>query len=164
MTHSMIMALVTRPRIMQGNVAKVLLLFKQFGQNMVYTLARQTYQSIKGETKEERKEARRAISAILAMHATFAGALGLPMVGMLLSVASWMGGDDDDPWDAEVALRNYLAEAFNPTISNMLMKGAPRGIGVDISGRVGINNLLLPDVQEGLRREKVVGFSISSSY
>ncbi|WP_052417803.1 PLxRFG domain-containing protein [Acinetobacter junii] len=143
-----------RPRIMQGNVAKVLLLFKQFGQNMVYTLARQTYQSIKGETEAERKEARKSLAAILAMHATFAGALGLPMVGMLLSVASWMGGDDDDPWDAEVALRNYLAEAFNPTISNMLMKGAPRGIGVDISGRVGINNLLLPDVQEGLEGKK----------
>ncbi len=143
-----------RPRIMQGNVAKVLLLFKQFGQNMIYTLARQTYQSIKGETEAERREARRALGAILAMHATFAGALGLPMVGMLLSVASWMGGDDDDPWDAEVALRNYLAEAFGPTISNMLMKGAPRGIGVDISGRVGINNLLLPDVQEGLEGKK----------
>jgi len=143
-----------RPRIMQGNVAKVLLLFKQFGQNMIYTLARQTYQSIKGETEAERREARRALGAILAMHATFAGALGLPMVGMLLSVASWMGGDDDEPWDAEVALRNYLAEAFNPTISNMLMKGAPRGIGVDISSRVGINNLLLPDTQEGLEGKK----------
>lgn len=143
-----------RPRIMQGNIAKVLLLFKQFGQNMVYTLARQTYQSIKGETEAERKEARKSLAAILAMHATFAGTLGLPMVGMLLSVASWMGGDDDDPWDAEVALRNYLAEAFGPTISNMLMKGAPRGIGVDISGRVGINNLLLPDVQEGLEGKK----------
>lgn len=143
-----------RPRIMQGNVAKVLLLFKQFGQNMLYTLARQTYQSIKGETEAERKEARKSLGAILAMHATFAGALGLPMVGMLLSVASWMGGDDDDPWDAEVALRNYLAEAFGPTISNMLMKGAPRGIGVDISSRVGINNLLLPDVQEGLEGKK----------
>ena len=143
-----------RPRIMQGNVAKVLLLFKQFGQNMLYTLARQTYQSIKGETEAERKEARKSLGAILAMHATFAGVLGLPMVGMLLSVASWMGGDDDDPWDAEVALRNYLAEAFGPTISNMLMKGAPRGIGVDISGRVGINNLLLPDVQEGLEGKK----------
>lgn len=143
-----------RPRIMQGNIAKVLLLFKQFGQNMVYTLARQTYQSIKGETEAERKEARKSLGAILAMHATFAGTLGLPMVGMLLSVASWMGGDDDEPWDAEVALRNYLAEAFSPTISNMLMKGAPRGIGVDISSRVGINNLLLPDVQEGLEGKK----------
>ncbi len=144
-----------RPRIMQGNVAKVLLLFKQFGQNMVYTLARQTYQSIKGETEAERKEARNSLAAILAMHATFAGTLGLPMVGMLLSVASWMGGDDDDPWDAEVALRNYLAEAFGPTISTLLMKGAPRAFTpFDMSGRVGINNMLLPDVQEGLEGKR----------
>lgn len=145
-----------RPRIMQGDVAKVVLLFKQFGQNMLYTLARQTYQSIKGETEAERKEARKALRAIFITHATFAGVLGLPfpIVGMLLSIASAWGGDDDEPWDAEVALRNYLAEAFNPTISNMLMKGVPRGIGVDISGRVGINNLLLPDVQEGLEGKK----------
>ncbi|WP_336034694.1 PLxRFG domain-containing protein [Acinetobacter bereziniae] len=144
-----------RPRIMQGNIAKVLLLFKQFGQNMIYTLARQTYQSTKGETDAERKEARKSLTAILAMHATFAGVLGLPMVGMLLSVASWMGGDDDDPWDAEVALRNYLAEAFGPTISNLLMKGAPRALmPADISSRVGINNLLLPDVQEGLEGKR----------
>lgn len=143
-----------RPRIMQGNVAKVLLLFKQFGQNMIYTLARQTYESIKGETDAQRKEARKSLGAILAMHATFAGVLGLPMVGMLLSLASWAGGDDDDPWDAEVALRNYLAEAFNPTISNMLMKGASRSVGIDLSSRVGINNLLLPDIQEGLEGKK----------
>ncbi|AYO54379.1 PLxRFG domain-containing protein [Acinetobacter wuhouensis] len=144
-----------RPRIMQGNVAKVLLLFKQFGQNMVYTLARQTYQSIKGETDAERNEARKSLAAILAMHATFAGVLGLPLVGMLLSVVSWAGGDDDDPWDAEIALRNYLAEAFNPTISNLLMKGAPRALTpIDLSGRVGINNMLLPDVQEGLEGKK----------
>lgn len=144
-----------RPRIMQGNVAKVLLLFKQFGQNMVYTLARQTYQSIKGETEAERKEARKSLGAILAMHATFAGTLGLPMVGMMLSLASWAGGDDDDPWDAEVALRNYLAEAFGPTISTLLMKGAPRAFTpFDMSGRIGINNMLLPDVQEGLEGKR----------
>ena len=58
-----------------------------------------------------------------------------------------------------MALRNYLAEAFNPTISNMLMKGAPRGIGVDISSRVGINNLLPPDVQEGLEGKKLWDYS-----
>lgn len=154
-----------RPRIMQGNVAKVLLLFKQFGQNMVYTLARQTYQSIKGETEAERKEARKSLGAILAMHATFAGTLGLPMVGMLLSVASWMGGDDDEPWDAEVALRNYLAEAFGPTISNLLMKGAPRALTpIDLSGRVGINNMLLPDVQEGLEGKRWAESAMASAH
>ena len=144
-----------RPRIMQGNVAKVLLLFKQFGQNMLYTLARQTYQSIKGETEAERKEARKALAAVLAMHATFAGALGLPGVWLIMAIASAWGGDDDEPWDAEVALRNYLAEAFGPTISTLLMKGAPRAFTpFDMSGRVGINNMLLPDVQEGLEGKR----------
>lgn len=36
-----------RPRIMQGNIAKVIFLFKQFGQNMIYTLARTAHQSLK---------------------------------------------------------------------------------------------------------------------
>lgn len=34
------------------------------------------------------------------------------------------------------------------------MKGAPRGVGIDLSSRVGINNLLLPDVQEGLEGKR----------
>lgn len=145
-----------RPRIMQGNIAKVLLLFKQFGQNMIYTLARQTYQSFKAETPKERLEARRALGAILAMHASFAGVLGLPLVGMLLSVASWFGGDDDEPWDAEVALRNYLAEAVGKDAALAITKGLPRGLSpIDLSGRVGINNLLLPDVQEGLEGQRL---------
>ncbi|MCW8037958.1 PLxRFG domain-containing protein [Acinetobacter entericus] len=144
-----------RPRVMQGNVAKVLLLFKQFCQNMIYTLSRQAYQSIKADSQAERLEARKALASVLVMHAAFAGVLGLPVVGMLLSAASWMGGDDDDPWDAEIALRNYLAEAFNPTISNLIMKGAPRALTpIDMSGRVGINNMLLPDVQEGLEGKR----------
>lgn len=33
-------------RVMQGNVARVLLLFKQYGQNMVYTLVRIAQQSL----------------------------------------------------------------------------------------------------------------------
>ena len=153
-----------RPRIMQGNVAKVLLLFKQFGQNMIYTLSRQTYQSIKGETEAERKEARRSLGAVLGMHAAFAGVLGLPLVGFLLGAASWMGGDDDDPWDAEIALRNYLAETFNPTISNLIMKGVPRAVTpIDMSGRVGINNLLLPDVQEGLEGKRWAESAMSAA-
>ena len=153
-----------RPRIMQGNVAKVLLLFKQFGQNMIYTLSRQTYQSIKGETETERKEARRALGAVLGMHAAFAGVLGLPLVGFLLGAASWIGGDDDDPWDAEIALRNYLAETFNPTISNLIMKGVPRAVTpIDMSGRVGINNLLLPDVQEGLEGKRWAESAMSAA-
>ena len=43
-----------RPRIMQNSVAKVVLLFKQYGQNMVYTLSRQAYLAMKGATLRAR--------------------------------------------------------------------------------------------------------------
>jgi hypothetical protein len=105
-----------RPRIMQGNVAKVVLLFKQFGQNMLYTLARQTYQSIKGETEAERKEARKSLAAILAMHATFAGALGLPGVWLIMAIASaWVGMMTSlgmQKWHCETILPKHLTQPF----------------------------------------------------
>lgn len=139
-----------RPRIMQGNIAKVILLFKQFGQNMIYTLARTAHQSLKGETPEARREAQRALAGIIGMHTVFAGVMGLPLVGPILSMASMLGSDDDEPWDAEAALRNALADALGTKTSEVLMKGASRFGPADLSGRVGINNLLLPDVQDGL--------------
>ena len=139
-----------RPRIMQGNIAKVILLFKQFGQNMIYTLARTAHQSLKGETPEARREAQRALAGIIGMHTVFAGVMGLPLVGPILAMASMLGSDDDEPWDAEVAIRNWLADTFGQKTSEVLMKGASRFGPADLSGRIGINNLLLPDVQDGL--------------
>lgn len=139
-----------RPRIMQGNIAKVILLFKQFGQNMIYTLARTAHQSLKGETPEARREAQRALAGIVGMHTVFAGVMGLPLVGPILVIASMLGSDDDEPWDAEAALRNALADALGTKTSEVLMKGASRFGPADLSGRVGINNLLLPNVQDGL--------------
>lgn len=144
-----------RPRLMQGNVAKVMLLFKQFGQNMVYLLARQAHQAIKAEKPQDRAQARRLLAGVLTTHALAAGVLGLPMVTTLLAAASMIGGDDDEPWDAEVALRNFFADIFGSDISNMIMKGASRGTPFDISGRVGLNNLILPDIQEGLEGRRL---------
>ena len=108
---------------MQGNVAKVVLLFKQYAQNMLYTLTRNTYQAFAGESPAVRKEARKTIGAILALHAAAAGVLGLPLVGPLLAMASAVGGDDDEPWDAEVALRNLLADALGPKASEAIARG-----------------------------------------
>ena len=144
-----------RPRLMQGNVAKVVLLFKQYAQNMLYTLTRNTYQAFAGESPAVRKEARKTIGAILALHAAAAGVLGLPLVGPLLAMASAVGGDDDEPWDAEVALRNLLADALGPKASEVIARGLSRLGPADISGRVSLNNLLLPDVQEGLEGKKL---------
>lgn len=145
-----------RPRVMQGNTAKVLLLFKQFGQNMIYTMARNAQQSINGETPEARREARRALAGLLVMHGLGAGTLGLPMVTTLLAAASMLGGGGgDEPWDAKVALQNLLADTFGQKAAEVLMHGVSRLTPWDISGRVGLDSLILPDVQEGLEGQRL---------
>ncbi|HNO62162.1 MAG TPA: hypothetical protein PKH44_16145, partial [Plasticicumulans sp.] len=46
------------------------------------------YQSVKGESPEVRREARKVFGALMTTHAAAAGVLGLPMVGTLLALAS----------------------------------------------------------------------------
>ncbi len=162
-----------RARFMQGPVAKVLLLFKQYAQNMIYTLVRNAHQSIYALDPKEQKEARRALAGILGMHALAAGAIGLPITGMLATasiliakksklgaaafgaaaLAAFFGaadGDDEDPYELENVIRNWLAD-IHPTFADLVFGGVPRAFSpVDLSGRVGLNNLIIPDVQEGL--------------
>ncbi|MFT3815267.1 MAG: PLxRFG domain-containing protein [Acidovorax sp.] len=152
-----------RPRVMQGNVARVLLLFKQYGQNMVYTLARNAQQSLRGATPEARAEARKALGGLLAMHAMAAGVLGLPMVTTLLAAASMLGGDDDEPWDAQVALQNLLADTFGQKPAEVLAHGLSRLTPWDISGRVGLDKLIFPDVQEGLEGQRLAESAMTAA-
>lgn len=134
-----------RARVMQGNVARVVLLFKQYGQNMIYTLTRNALLAAKGD-----RTAQKTIAGLLLSHSMAAGVLGLPLVGTLLAAASAIGGDDDDPWDAKVALRNMLADLIGQKPAEVMMHGMSRLTPFDISGRVGLDKLILPDVQEGL--------------
>lgn len=142
-----------RPRVMQGNVAKVILLFKQFGQNMIYTMLRSLHQTFKAETPAARKEAFRALTGIMGAHAVFAGTLGLPLISTLLGLISFFGGSDDEPWDAETALKNNLSDVLGVTVTDVLMNGVSRVTPWDISGRVSINNLIVPKTREGLEGE-----------
>lgn len=152
-----------RPRLMQGNVARVVLLFKQYAQNMVYTLSRQAYLSMKGQNPYERAQARKALGGLLAMHGAAAGVLGLPVVSTLLAAASFLGGDDDEPWDAEVALRNMLADALGDQAADVLARGLSRLTPWDISGRVGLDKLILPDIQEGLEGQDLANSAMAAA-
>jgi len=144
-----------RPRFMQGNWQKVLLLFKQYSQNMVYTFARSAHQALKGASPEDRAVARKTLAGLLTTHAMAAGVLGLPMVTTLLAAASMLGGDDDEPWDAQVALQNLLADTFGQKPAEVLAHGLSRLTPWDISGRVGLDKLIFPDVQEGLEGQRL---------
>ncbi|WP_241365967.1 PLxRFG domain-containing protein, partial [Escherichia coli] len=53
-----------RPRFMMGNAAKVVFLFKQYSQNILYALGRNAYLAFKGD-----KEARKTLAGLLVSHA-----------------------------------------------------------------------------------------------
>ena len=133
------------------------------GDVQVYTLARNAHQSLKGATPEQRSQARKALGGLLTMHGLAAGALGLPMVTTLLAAASMLGGDDDEPWDAQVALQNMLADTFGQKPAEVLAHGLSRLTPWDISGRVGLDKLIFPDVQEGLEGQRLAESAMSAA-
>jgi hypothetical protein len=105
------------------------------------------------------------------MHALAAGAIGLPITGMLATASILIakksklgaaafgiaamaalasGGGDDDPYELENVIRNWLAD-IHPMFADLVFGGVPRAFSpVDLSGRVGLNNLIIPDVQDGI--------------
>lgn len=152
-----------RPRVMQGNWQRVIFLFKQYAQAMVYTLSRNAYLSMKGLTPADRALARKTLGGILATHAAAAGVLGLPLVGPLLTAASFIGSDDDEPWDAEVAMQNVMADMVGPKAAEVMARGFSRLTPFDLSGRVALNKLILPDVQEGLEGQRWAESAMAAS-
>ena len=134
-----------RARFMEGNVQRVLFLFKQYSQQMTWLLGRTFWNSAKGETQEVKDAARKRLGMILTGHFMVAGAMGLPVLGSVLSVISMLGGDDDEPLDAEVSLRNWLADNLGKDAGEAIMKGPWRllpGLGeLDIASRVSLGDL-----------------------
>jgi hypothetical protein len=135
-----------RARYMQGNIARVVLQFKQFSQNMTYFLGRAAYQALKGESPEVRKIARRQILSTFVVTGTMAGSLGLPGIGAVMGAVGMLVSamdDEDEPWDWQTEYRNALADQFGKEWGEVFAKGAPRMLMPwwDIAGRVSLNEL-----------------------
>ena len=74
-----------------------------------------------------------------------AGTQGLPFAAVAATAIDKIGdalGDDKEPWDVKTYWRNFLGSVVGADAGNMIAGGLPRGLGVDISGRVGEQDLL----------------------
>ena len=102
-----------RARFLPAGPAKVVLMFKQYGLNMLWHLGRMGWQATRAESPEVRRLARRNLTGVLAMSGAFSGALGLPLASLTIGVIDAVAhafGDEDDPWDTEAELRKFLAQ------------------------------------------------------
>ncbi|MBF0212391.1 MAG: PLxRFG domain-containing protein [Magnetococcales bacterium] len=134
-----------RPRIMRGDVMRVITQFKQYGQNTAYTLARAAYLSVKGQSPEEIREARHQLTSLLLTHFMAAGVAGLPLVWvvpMVMSAVAGAFGDDDEYYDPEAYFRNLLNDSIGQLPGQMIAKGPVSALtGLDFASRLGLADL-----------------------
>lgn len=135
-----------RAKFMQGNVARVALLFRQYSQNISYYLVRNLHQMMKGDSKEIRRAAATRLFGTLGATFGLAGVAGLPGYSMAIAAANMLNamfGDDDEPFDPEVELRKLMAKATGSNEGGeTVTKGiANRLTGLEIAGRTGMGEL-----------------------
>lgn len=147
-----------RPRFMQGDMARVLLLFRQHSVNMTYRLLRDFQQSFWG-TGKDKEIARKQLAGMLGMTFLFAGAAGLPLYSLIAGIFNTLGGDEDEPFNFDESVRELLAEALGDTAASVVMSGIPGTVtGADLTNRIGMNNLWFRDADASLEGEAAVGY------
>ena len=130
-----------KARFMQGDIQKVVLMFRQFSLNMTYLLGRNLHQALKGESADVKKAARQRLTGILGMHGLMAGAVGLPLYGVVTSILNLLFDDEDEPWDADVAFRNAMHDYFGPAGSWVVGGPVNALTGADVASRVSLDGL-----------------------
>jgi hypothetical protein len=124
---------------------RLVFMFQQYRQHMLYWWANTIKDAVKGATPEERSQARKAALLMATTQGLFAGAMGLPFIGAVATVANLLGGGSagEEPFDFE----RWLQEAAigitgSQKAADLLTKGAFAALGADVSKRIGQADLL----------------------
>ena len=149
-----------RPDLMQGDWLKVITLFKQYSLNITYRLLRDFNDSFRSESPEVRSIARKQLVGILGMTTLFGGVSALPMYWAVMMMANaLMDWDEEEDGDAETAMRAYIAQQWNPAVSQAIFQGPiEAATGASISSRVSLNNLWLRDQEVGDTEDKTIHY------
>lgn len=135
----------SRPRIMQSPTMKFALMFRSFQINMLYRLFRDVHQSVKGESRQVRKEAVTQLAGTVGMMGLMAGATGTVGYGLAMTAASLLSsvfGDDDDPMPMEQRFKAGVVDMLGPQLGGIFLYGAPgHYLGIDLTARIGMPDL-----------------------
>lgn len=131
-----------RARFMQGDVAKAVLVFRNFQVNMLARLIRDTHQAFKGRSAAERKQARIQLIGVTGMMMLSAGITGTWGYGITMAIAQAIGalmGSDDDP---EEEFKASVRATLGNRLGNAALEGVPGAtLGISLSERIGMPDL-----------------------
>ncbi|HEY7824368.1 MAG TPA: PLxRFG domain-containing protein [Acidimicrobiia bacterium] len=132
-------------------VGRLALQFKKYPQLVYYTLAKNTGRVLKPMNKGDRLAGIRTLAYIAASHGAMSGITGMlpwevvkiPLM-IFSGIAEALGEDAPDWEDFEDQVEEFTRQVTgDDTLAEMLTFGAPRGIGIDLNTRVGLQNLLI---------------------
>ncbi|MCE7797848.1 PLxRFG domain-containing protein [Sphingobium sufflavum] len=127
----------SRPRVMQSDTAKALLVFRNFNANMLWRLFRDAHQAVKGGTTSDRREALTQLAGTTGMMMLSAGVRGTWLYGIAIMLASLMFGDD-----AEDDFKRAVVDVLGHRLGGMALNGVPGDLlGIDLSNRIGMPDL-----------------------
>lgn len=131
-----------------GQMTPIMTSFMQYQFQVTEKLMREFHTAFTSgaANKEEKTAARKFLGAHLAAITTLAGSLGMPMAAVFAAVfdkmADMFGDDDDEPSNIQASWRNFLSDTFGQDVGEVLAKGLPRAIGIDVANRAGEQNFL----------------------
>ena len=128
-----------------GKFSQVMASFLTYSMQLTEKMYREMHEAFSGTTPQARKEARKFLGGHMAAIVTLSGTLGMPMATAFAAAAEKLVDlfdDDDQPYDIKAHYRNFLADTFGKEIGEVIARGLPRAIGIDISQRVGEQDML----------------------
>ena len=140
---------VNKPRYFQNPVARVVLQFKQFPQQMTWFLSRSLWKSFAGADLATRREARARFVGTMGLTAIFSGATGLwgfsTVASIVNACAALFGGDDEEPFDFELEFKNWIVNTFGENLGTAISSGVFNAAGLDIGSRVKLDEMWFRD-------------------
>jgi hypothetical protein len=132
-----------------GSFGRVALQFRKFSAIMYNMYRQEIIRAFAGATTEEKIQGARALFFLSAHSMVWGGTVGqfgASVFGTLIAALfNAFDGEDDDDWQSwRNTYRNWLGagRADSSWWSNFLYKGAPYAMGIDLSERVGMGNVL----------------------
>ena len=149
------------PRMMRTPLGRLATQFRKF-QLIQFTMYAKLVSEAFGKVDtNERAVARRVLAYNLGHMAVLGGAMGLPGFQLASKIIGSMFGDDDEPDDPERTLRAMLPGG---PVGDLLVRGVPKMLGVDMSNKQGAGDMLslFPYTDAGMDKKGVEAVIMAS--
>jgi hypothetical protein len=135
---------------------------------MTFFLARNAYNSFKGLTKADRREARARFVGIMGTAGILSGVTGLwgfsTIAAIIEAVFNFgLDSDDEDRLDFELEFMNWAVNTLGKEAGMLLGRGAFNALGYDFASKLKLDGMWIPDMRQNTDAETALNDSITKA-